>query len=69
MYHRSEKAQQPLVGLGRPFLLSIPDPAAEGDTDEATYAAFQRVAADLEIRVSHLSARMSTPKEDQVHVG
>jgi hypothetical protein len=43
---------------------SIPDPAAAGDTDEATYAAFQRVAADLEIRVSHLIARMSTPKED-----
>jgi ArsR family transcriptional regulator, arsenate/arsenite/antimonite-responsive transcriptional repressor / arsenate reductase (thioredoxin) len=33
---------------------SIPDPAAAGDTDPACYAAFQRVAADIDARIRHL---------------
>jgi protein-tyrosine-phosphatase/DNA-binding transcriptional ArsR family regulator len=33
---------------------SIPDPAREGDDDEATYPAFERTAADLEVRIPFL---------------
>lgn len=33
---------------------SIPDPAAAGDTDQASYPAFQRVADDIDARIRHL---------------
>ncbi|MEQ4305168.1 ArsR family transcriptional regulator [Plantactinospora sp. B6F1] len=33
---------------------SIPDPATTGETDEASYPAFQRTAADIDTRVRHL---------------
>ncbi|MEU5962086.1 ArsR family transcriptional regulator [Micromonospora parva] len=33
---------------------SIPDPATAADTDQASYPAFQRVAADIDTRVRHL---------------
>jgi protein-tyrosine-phosphatase len=33
---------------------SIPDPATSGDTDRATYPAFQRTAADIDARIRHL---------------
>ncbi|MDG9674036.1 ArsR family transcriptional regulator [Micromonospora sp. DH14] len=33
---------------------SIPDPATAGDTEQASYPAFQRVAADIDTRVRHL---------------
>jgi protein-tyrosine-phosphatase/DNA-binding transcriptional ArsR family regulator len=33
---------------------SIPDPATADDTDEASYPAFQRTAADIDIRIRHL---------------
>ena len=46
---------------------SIPDPAAEGDTDEATYPAFSRTACELEARVGHLIARLSTTGGDHAH--
>ena len=35
---------------------SIPDPAAAGDTDEASYPAFQATAAELEARIGFLLA-------------
>jgi ArsR family transcriptional regulator, arsenate/arsenite/antimonite-responsive transcriptional repressor / arsenate reductase (thioredoxin) len=35
---------------------SIPDPAAAGDTDQASYPAFQRSAAEIDNRVQHLLA-------------
>ena len=35
---------------------SIPDPAAPGGTDEDTYPAFERMAAELETRVGFLLA-------------
>jgi hypothetical protein len=35
---------------------SIPDPAAEGTTDRATYPAFERTADELETRISYLLA-------------
>jgi protein-tyrosine-phosphatase/DNA-binding transcriptional ArsR family regulator len=41
---------------GHPDLIhwSIPDPAAAGDTDEDTYPAFERLAAELETRIRFL---------------
>lgn len=41
---------------------SIPDPSAAGDTDEATYAAFEQVAEELQVRVRQLIPRMSIPQ-------
>jgi protein-tyrosine-phosphatase/DNA-binding transcriptional ArsR family regulator len=46
---------------------SIPDPAAEGDTDEATYPAFERTACELEARIGHLIARLSTTEGGHAH--
>jgi protein-tyrosine-phosphatase len=41
---------------GPPQLIhwSIPDPAVKGDTDEETYPAFERTAAELETRIRFL---------------
>ena len=36
----------------------MPDPAAEGSTDEETYSAFQRTAGELETRVRPLIAQL-----------
>jgi protein-tyrosine-phosphatase/DNA-binding transcriptional ArsR family regulator len=46
--------------LGEPATLhwSMPDPAAEGSTDEETFPAFQRTADELETRLSHLIAQL-----------
>jgi len=38
---------------------SIPDPAASGDTDQDTYPAFQRMAAELETRIGFLLGAIS----------
>ena len=46
---------------------SIPDPAAEGDTDEASYPAFERTACELEARIGHLIARLSTTEGGHAH--
>jgi protein-tyrosine-phosphatase/DNA-binding transcriptional ArsR family regulator len=46
---------------------SIPDPAAEGDTDEATYPAFERTACELEARLGPLIARLSTTEGGHAH--
>jgi protein-tyrosine-phosphatase len=46
---------------------SMPDPAAEGDTDEATYPAFERTACELEARTAHLITRLSTIEGGSVH--
>jgi len=37
---------------------SLPDPVAEGSTDDETYAAFERTAAELETRVPHLIGQL-----------
>jgi ArsR family transcriptional regulator, arsenate/arsenite/antimonite-responsive transcriptional repressor / arsenate reductase (thioredoxin) len=37
---------------------SIPDPAASGGTDDDTYQAFQRMAAELQIRIGFLVAAL-----------
>lgn len=39
---------------------SIPDPALEGDTDDATYPAFERTADELETRIGLLLAQLRT---------
>jgi protein-tyrosine-phosphatase len=40
---------------------SIADPALEGDTDDATYPAFQRTVRDLESRIEFLIGQITTP--------
>lgn len=40
---------------------SVPDPAASGGTDQDTYPAFQRMAAELETRIGFLLAAISSP--------
>jgi protein-tyrosine-phosphatase/DNA-binding transcriptional ArsR family regulator len=42
---------------------SIADPAAEGGTDDETLSAFERTARELEDRIGHLIARLSTEGE------
>jgi protein-tyrosine-phosphatase len=44
---------------------SIADPAADGDTDDATYPAFRRVADELEARVDLLIADLDVPPEEE----
>ncbi len=47
---------------------SIADPALEGDTDDATYAAFQRTADELDQRIDFLLLELAVPtKEDTAH--
>jgi protein-tyrosine-phosphatase/DNA-binding transcriptional ArsR family regulator len=38
---------------------SMPDPSAAGESDEATYPAFEQTADELEPRIGHLIARLS----------
>jgi protein-tyrosine-phosphatase/DNA-binding transcriptional ArsR family regulator len=47
---------------GRPVTAhwSMQDPAQEGDTDQATYPAFQRTAQELETRIGLLIAQITT---------
>ncbi|MGC5022204.1 hypothetical protein [Micromonospora sp. DT47] len=44
---------------------SVPDPAAAGNSDQASYSAFTRTAADIDTRVRHLLPVLATtnPKE------
>jgi protein-tyrosine-phosphatase/DNA-binding transcriptional ArsR family regulator len=55
------------AGQHEPIHWSIADPAREGDSDEATYPAFQRVASELTTRIGFLLHRVSAlnnqPKE------
>jgi protein-tyrosine-phosphatase/DNA-binding transcriptional ArsR family regulator len=46
---------------------SMPDPAAEGDTDAATYAAFERTADELETRVGQLLAQLFASRGGTTH--
>ena len=46
---------------------SIADPAAAGDTDEATYPAFERVADEVESRVALLLAELGTRPLERTH--
>lgn len=41
---------------------SIPDPATGGDTDQASYPAFQRTAADIDSRVRHLLSALDATR-------
>jgi ArsR family transcriptional regulator, arsenate/arsenite/antimonite-responsive transcriptional repressor / arsenate reductase (thioredoxin) len=42
---------------------SMPDPSRAGGDDQATYAAFEQTADELETRIGHLIARLSAEKE------
>jgi ArsR family transcriptional regulator, arsenate/arsenite/antimonite-responsive transcriptional repressor / arsenate reductase (thioredoxin) len=48
---------------------SIADPAAAGDSDKATYAAFQLVADEIEARVALLLADLRTRQMERTHHG
>ena len=48
---------------------SIADPAAAGDSDEATYPAFQQVADEIESRVALLLADLRTRPSERTHHG
>ena len=52
---------------GRPDLIhwSIPDPAREGDTDEESYPAFERTAAELAARIPFLLALIEHTESTQ----
>lgn len=50
-----------LPGEPRTAHWSIPDPAAEGPDDTATYPAFEQVADDIERRVALLLAELADP--------
>jgi protein-tyrosine-phosphatase/DNA-binding transcriptional ArsR family regulator len=45
---------------------SIPDPATAGDTDEASYPAFQRTAADLDNRIRYLLPTLARTSYQEV---
>jgi ArsR family transcriptional regulator, arsenate/arsenite/antimonite-responsive transcriptional repressor / arsenate reductase (thioredoxin) len=46
---------------------SIPDPAAAGDTDEASYPAFRAAAAELEARIGFLLAAIAATPARSAH--
>ena len=48
---------------------SMPDPAAAGDTEEATYAAFQHAADEIDERVGLLLADLRTPAVERTSHG
>ncbi|MCM0677512.1 arsenate reductase ArsC [Micromonospora phytophila] len=63
-----DKAREVCLEFGdHPRLLhwSVPDPTAAGNSEQASYFAFTRTAADIETRVRHLLPVLATtnPKE------
>jgi protein-tyrosine-phosphatase len=52
---------------GRPATAhwSMPDPAAEGDSDDSTYPAFCRIADELEGRIALLIAELTIPTTER----
>ncbi|MEQ1786236.1 MAG: ArsR family transcriptional regulator [Acidimicrobiales bacterium] len=48
---------------------SIADPAAAGDSDDTSYAAFQDVADEIDGRVALLLADLRTPQQERTHHG
>jgi protein-tyrosine-phosphatase/DNA-binding transcriptional ArsR family regulator len=44
---------------------SIPDPALEGDSDDATYPAFERTAQELETRIGFLLPQLIAPADKE----
>lgn len=52
-------------GAPRTAHWSVADPAADGDTDEATYPAFERVADEVETRVDLLLAQLTVPSAER----
>jgi protein-tyrosine-phosphatase/DNA-binding transcriptional ArsR family regulator len=48
---------------------SMPDPAADGSTDDETYPAFQRTAEELESRIPHLLGQLFARQGGTTHAG
>jgi protein-tyrosine-phosphatase len=48
---------------------SLPDPALGGESDDATYPAFERLAEELETRIGFLLAQLAEPipNEEAAH--
>ena len=46
---------------------SLPDPAADGATDEESYPAFEQTADDLEVRIGQLLAHLSATEGEPAH--
>jgi protein-tyrosine-phosphatase/DNA-binding transcriptional ArsR family regulator len=44
---------------------SMPDPSLEGDSDEATYPAFERTAEEIETRISFLLPRLTAANHEE----
>jgi ArsR family transcriptional regulator, arsenate/arsenite/antimonite-responsive transcriptional repressor / arsenate reductase (thioredoxin) len=57
------------AGTGIAAHWSIADPAATGDSEAATYAAFEQVADDIEGRVALLLADIRTRQKERIHHG
>ncbi|MEV0156367.1 ArsR family transcriptional regulator [Micromonospora sp. NPDC050686] len=63
---RARESCPDFAGQPRRVHWSIPDPAAAGDTDRASYPSFRRVAAEIQRRVGHLTPVLTAstrPKE------
>jgi ArsR family transcriptional regulator, arsenate/arsenite/antimonite-responsive transcriptional repressor / arsenate reductase (thioredoxin) len=45
---------------------SIPDPALEGESDDATYPAFERTAEELETRIGFLLPQLTTANHEEI---
>src|SRR5437667_82748 len=63
------RALHPALAPGQPRHIhwSIPDPAAAGDTDEASYPAFQATAAELDARIGFLLAAIAATPARSAH--
>jgi len=55
-------------GSPEPIHWSIPDPSSITGTEEERYAAFESVAADLEVRITHLIAQLAVPEGETTNV-
>ncbi|MBY8870659.1 ArsR family transcriptional regulator [Micromonospora sp. PLK6-60] len=63
---RARETCPDFAGQPRRVHWSIPDPAATGDTDRASYPSFRRITAEIQTRVSHLTPVLTAsahPKE------
>ncbi|MGH8793508.1 MAG: arsenate reductase ArsC, partial [Stackebrandtia sp.] len=52
--------------LSRPIHWSIPDPAAAGDDDQASYPVFRHMAADIDTRIRYLLPVLSRTANPEV---
>ncbi|MDG4828751.1 ArsR family transcriptional regulator [Solwaraspora sp. WMMD1047] len=63
---RAREACRHLAGPPSRTHWSIPDPVPAGATDQASYPAFQRTAADIDTRLRHLMPTLDTDAHQEV---